>query len=512
MTRFAFTLLLLLAVVGCQTAAHSPQPTARSKQFLARLLQPLKPDSGKHPAETESLFALHHPQTAILPINHTSHPLYQSSSIFPSPLLLSHSAEHETAIHTAATRSNPLQLQEGDSKAFQSLLREIAVVPADEWKVDDTKLAELLTSFRDDVMNSDVETEYLVLLRKRILPETESSAPLPKVDIAAAKPARRHPVFEQEFDWDEEDWDEPLERPVAKKPPPGRAEPIIAQRPAPRSEPVYPSLPQIPTASPAVTQASYNAPYVPNPATTGYGAGDWQTPTRQAIDQLRYAIAQSPPGSTMSNEMRLRTLEMLLGNRTEAARPIVSADASFNKFMANHVLGFSDLLDDTVSESRGKYGSAAYRFNEGLLELQYLCPLKLKTVKFVTDYFDFGQYMEHPTCEFHPGENFLVYMELENPTVRPLADGFAVSVAISYEIRDTKGNIVDKQDAGSPAEKTLTRKRDYRLGLGPCKLPTSLSPGEYRLRIAVSDLNDTSVQYAEEMIPFRIAPSSGTDL
>ena len=171
------------------------------------------------------------------------------------------------------------------------------------------------------------------------------------------------------------------------------------------------------------------------------------------------------------------------------------------------MLGFATLLDDTTQDSRSKYVSAAYRFNEGLMELQNLCPLRLKNVGFVTDYREFGQYVPHPTNEFRPGEEFLVYMELENPTARRTVDGYEVNVAISYEILDSHAKIIVKQDAGTPGERTLSRKRDFRLGLGPCKLPTSIAPGQYQLRISVSDLNDDSMQYAAEQIPFRVIPS-----
>ena len=99
-------------------------------------------------------------------------------------------------------------------------------------------------------------------------------------------------------------------------------------------------------------------------------------------------------------------------------------------------------------------------------------------------------------------------MELENLTVRKLVQGFDVHVAINYEIRDANAKIIEKQETNDAGEMSINRKRDYHLGLGPCKLPASLAPGQYHLRISVSDLNDKSMQYAAEQIPFTIIPSS----
>jgi len=475
------------------------------------------PDTGKRSAEPESQLALHSSPSDILPTNHSSHSLYQPGSIFPSSLLASQELTEnlltiEPTINVVSATSNPLQIQSGDSETFQSLLREIAVVPADKRKVDDARLTELLVSFRKEFMDTNVEDEYLALLRKRILPESatpKSAAPLPGAELAEMKRPTNIPNKKREFElvYDDNAEDE-LAPPAPKKTRSDINEPVMAQSTMPISAPVYPSLTQLPNTAPGVVQASYQTPYVHNAAVSGYGAGDWQAPTRLAIEQLRYAIEQTPNGRTPSNEMRLRLLEMLLGNKTEAVRPMQSADKIINDFMGHQVLGFAALLDDTAPDSRGKHVSAAYRFNEGLLELQKLCPVRLKNVVFIEQCFGYGQFITRPTQEFYPGETFHVYMEMDNLVVRRVVadDGFEVNWALNYEIRDANANIVVKQDLGKPGERMLSRKRDH-FHIVSDTLPTSLSPGQYHLRISLTDLNDDSMQYAEEQITFRVAPS-----
>lgn len=531
MPRFAFIFLLPLLIVGCKTPGRVPQPTvlvhssqsaSGTKTFwlrTAQLFQPLMPDRGNRTAETGSPRADGGSQSDIVPPNHSSHSLYKAGSIFPSPALVPQNpaanvivagmAANDTAIPASP---NPLQIQAEDSETLKSLLREIAIMPPEKRKVDDAKLKELLTAFRSEIMDSEFESEYLALLRKRVLPESKATAPSPNTEIAEIRRSANTSVRNQEPD-DEYIYDEPIAQPVARRMPSSSGEPVVAQSSMSMATPVYPNLLQLPSAASAVVQASYQSQRVlpPSVNSAGYGAGDWQTPTRAAIEQLRYAIEQTPNGRTVSNEMRLRFLEMLLDNKAEAVRPMQSADKTVSDFLGHQVLGFTALLDDSMQNRRSQYISAAYRFGEGLQELQNLCPIKLKNVTFVEDWLAYGQYVPRETQEFYPGDKFLVYMEIDNPTVRRIPDGFEVGISLSYEIRDVHAAVIVKQDLGPSGERSLSRKRDYALAV-PVALPTSLAPGQYQLRISATDLNDDSMQYAEEQIPFRVAPSVATGL
>ena len=558
MPRFAVILLLLaLFAAGCQTAARGPQPTVLVsasqpatpiKKFWSRtaqFVQPLMPDRSNRTVrsvESKEPIAADRSRPDILPISPSPHSLYTAGSIFPPPFLdfpsrealpstadttvadtspaaeitpvapvtLAAETQEKTASATIAfqKKQNPLQIQSGDSEPFKSLLREIAIMPPEKRNVDDARLAELLEAFREEVMHTDFEAEYLALLRRRILPE---AAPLPFMEFGIGRRSNNNSVRNQEPEQDNDIYyDEPIVRHAPRNTPPITEEPVTTQNSMPAAAPVYPSLVQLPGVVPATVQTSFQAHSAGTASSalnlTGHGAGDWQTPTRAAVEQLRYAIEQTPNGRTVSNEMRLRMLEMLLGNNTESVRPMRSADKTVNDFMGHQVLGFAALLDDSIRDSRSRYVNAAYRFSEGLQELQNLCPIKLKNVTFVEDWLAYGQFIPRNAQEFYPGDDFLVYMEIENPLVRRIPDGFEVSVAISYEIRDEHANIVAREDRGKPSERSLSRKRDYALAF-PGTIPTSFAPGQYQLRISVTDLNDDSMQFAEEQIPFRVAPS-----
>ena len=513
MTRLAFTILLFLSVAGCQTAAQRPKPTLSGTGFIAhtsqstkqfwsktaQIFHPLKSDSNKHGTEMDALFASSRRNSDIVPANNSSNSLYKAGSILPSAILVPQQ-EQDGADFLAEIPPSRIEDANPPEKKFseknrpeknprKDIAQETAAPPVQKEIPDEELVAEAKQSARSALARRDIELPYSL-----------------------------EENFEDDFD------DEPL-RPI-KKPAlgrrtlPSREETNVAQSAIAPPSPVYPFLTQSPGISGGTTmsdttiggtvQASYQQslpPYAHNVSGyggNGYGAGDWQTPARQSIEQLRYAIEQTPNGRTQTNEMRLRMMEMMLGNKSEAAKPMQSADKTINQFMSHQVLGLATLLDDSILDNRSRYVSAAYRFNEGLLELQNLCPLKLKNMTFVDYWQGYGQYISRPN-EYHPGDKFMVYMELENPTIHKIADGYEVNAKIDYEIRDEHAKIIDRKSLDAGVDRSLVPKRDYCLGF-PGDFPESLAPGLYQLQITVSDLNDASMHRAQEQIPFRIVP------
>ncbi|MDR2116540.1 MAG: hypothetical protein LBP87_09175 [Planctomycetaceae bacterium] len=232
---------------------------------------------------------------------------------------------------------------------------------------------------------------------------------------------------------------------------------------------------------------------------------DWESLVRMGANQLRNKIEQTPHGRTFANEGRLRILEMLLGNRNEAVKPIFGVDKPINEFMANQMLGFTAFLDETgIPEQRIRNTNALFRFDESLMELRKVCPIKLRKVQFVKEWDTFGCFIpRNEDCR--AGEKLELYMELENPTIRHTQLGYNVSATVSYEIRDRAANVLQKVDHIAVQETTPSQKRDYCIGLWVL-LPEKIPPGQYQLRISVTDMNDEAMSYAEEQVPFKVIP------
>ncbi|MDR0337207.1 MAG: hypothetical protein LBI18_08970 [Planctomycetaceae bacterium] len=233
---------------------------------------------------------------------------------------------------------------------------------------------------------------------------------------------------------------------------------------------------------------------------------DWEFLVRMGADRLRNKIERTSDGRTFANEGRLRVLEMLLGNRNEAVKPIAGTDRAINEFMANQMLGFTAFFDETgIPEQRTRNTHALFRFDEGLMELRKICPIKLKKVQFVRGWGDtFGNFIpRNEDC--HAGEQLELYMEPENPSIRRTQQGYNVSMSISYEIRDQTANVLQKIDHITVQETSLSQKRDYCIWLRVL-LPEKIPPGQYQLRVSVTDTNDETMPYTEEQVPFKVIP------
>ena len=140
------------------------------------------------------------------------------------------------------------------------------------------------------------------------------------------------------------------------------------------------------------------------------------------------------------------------------------------------------------------------------MNLQNLCTIGLKNMMFVRDWIGYGQFMPRTTDEFHPGEKFSVYVEIENPTVKRTQDMYEVVAAISYKIIDEDTRVIERIDLGQSREGSISRKRDYCFGFDGT-IPANLSPGQYFLRVSITDLHDPAKRFADEQIPFRVVPA-----
>lgn len=436
-----------------------------------------------------------------------------------------------------------LQARSGDSKQFKQLLWKIRETPEEDWKIDKEELSIRLANFRNSMKaekDSELETLYLENLCSSILSEplaiaakaNKKSSPseLNRTKIREKELEDRFADFEDES-FEEDGSRKPMQL-VSKKTRASRLPDASEQSTLARSAPqppksrygqltqindpnIVPVGYQVPSpqhfpSTGSVVPANYQYP-IPGNMNSGinsnaYSGGNWDMQARIAADLLRREIEQTPSGRTFENEVRLRLLELAMGNRSEAVRPFTTEEKPFSEAWSNLMLGVSTLYDNTVIPNRReRIVSAAFRFDEASFGMSKFCPIRLKNVQFVKDWQAFGVFLERGE-DCRAGEEVGVYMELENPTIRTTAQGFNVSASIRYEILDKTANIVEKSDKIPVEETTPSQKRDYCIHL-PIFLPKSLEPGQYQLRINVTDMNSEKLQYTEEQIPLRVLPA-----
>ncbi len=484
--------------------------------------------------------------------------LYKPGSIFPSPYLLDAEAEADGKVATkdktpAKKPLDILQPQPDDSELFCKFLELIEETPPEERGVDDAELALHLERFREDMQEEvaqSLEPHFIVALRKKILPRYKT--PQKKTDHAEydayAESEEEDFAERQAIQWPSKkkkrSAPEPAFEPTGRQPAPQTAQqsaptsPIPLPAPvashSPTQQPVYPSLTQLDGSTPSPTapantgQPVVTAQYLQANHQPAYGQpgmvmpvhyaasqapmqqvsvqGSWEQHSKMAADLLRQQLEYSSSTRTFANEAKLRLLELVNGNRSEAARPFREVDKPFNEFWGDEVLGLAALMDELGSpDEKARYVAAAFRLDEALMDLRKLCPIRLKNVRFARDVQAFGDYLPRSE-ECSVGEKVDVYLELENPTIRRTGDGYNVSASLSYEIRSNSGNVLDKVSNIAIQSASPSQRRDYYVHLR-VKLPDDISQGDYQLRISVTDLNDEAMQFAEEQISFKVIPT-----
>lgn len=229
-------------------------------------------------------------------------------------------------------------------------------------------------------------------------------------------------------------------------------------------------------------------------------ADDWQANVRQAAAQLRGRAVST------QDEVRLRFLELALGNQQEAARPIDGIDTSTRAFWASEMLGLSVLLDErTFPETSSRNAASIHHLARAQNDLRHQCPLKIQQMKFVDKWYGFGSYT--PLAgDFNVGETVSLYLELENITVRESPLGHNTRSSSSYVLIDGAGTVVSRVENITAEETSQARRRDSCLMI-PVTIPKTISPGPYQLKITVTDLNHDKLQYAVEQVPLRIKSS-----
>ncbi|MDR2171880.1 MAG: hypothetical protein LBP59_17180 [Planctomycetaceae bacterium] len=240
-------------------------------------------------------------------------------------------------------------------------------------------------------------------------------------------------------------------------------------------------------------------------------SGAWETHVRNAISQLRREMETSQGTILFSDDVKLRLLELALGNRDGAVKPFRGVEKPVNEFWADQMLGLATIMDVAeVPDRIERFDLALLRFDGGVLALRQLCPLKLKNLQliqhdnknFVTTYGNFQKRIDD--CK--AAEWICIYLELENPTIKNTSDGYYVQLAVVCEIFDAASNLVQKKDMGTVQDISSVQKHDHFIKM-VLNLKKNLSPGQYKLSVKITDLNSPNKQkLAEEQTTFKIIP------
>ncbi|HTU25556.1 MAG TPA: hypothetical protein VMF30_09175 [Pirellulales bacterium] len=259
------------------------------------------------------------------------------------------------------------------------------------------------------------------------------------------------------------------------------------------------------TASAPASAAATAATKAGSPAPTAeMDPLDWQAHLKAAIRGLERDTAD-PPATTgaIGRHAGLRLLYLVDGDREGALRPVAGVPAAQQDFWSEQLFGLSTYLDaDKTPDEARRAAAAAVHLRDANQRLGNVATLSVRNVAFATEVQSYGVYKKFDHYEFHPGQEVLLYAEVENFKTAATDQGFRTALKSSYQILDNHGARVDQKEFEVSEEHCQNPRRDYFIRYFVW-MPKRIYGGNYTLQLTVEDT--LSQKIGQASIDFTIA-------
>lgn len=202
----------------------------------------------------------------------------------------------------------------------------------------------------------------------------------------------------------------------------------------------------------------------------------------------------------------LRTLYALTERVDEAAEPVDGLEIAEQQFLQNQMLALAAVATPDSSPVRSR------RYVQGLPHLRQAVShlaaatgsLELQNLQFCTDVQDFGIVKPFESNRFKPGQEVLLYCEIENFGAEQNSGGFETHFQGTYELFNGAGERVFHQVLPGDQQTCNRLRRDYFIAYH-MYLPQRLAAGEHRLRLTIEDLKGK--KYGQADVEFEVTDS-----
>ena len=192
-------------------------------------------------------------------------------------------------------------------------------------------------------------------------------------------------------------------------------------------------------------------------------------------------------------EQELRLLYLTAEQPDEAVRQIEALDVPEREAFTHLLMGLTTWMNaDEAHRPTMRNAKVLREIRDAAGELAAASKLDVRNLAFCEKVESYGWYTEFSRNQFKPKQQVILYAEVENFTAEKTGDeAYETELQGSYQIFDSRGNLVDERELPRDKEVCRNYRRDYFLAY-LIYLPDGLSPGNYRLELTVEDIKGSA--------------------
>lgn len=216
-------------------------------------------------------------------------------------------------------------------------------------------------------------------------------------------------------------------------------------------------------------------------------SNDWQQELEQAIVALEGIANDGPIDQQKRNAAQLRMLYLTAGRKNDALKPLPGLNEAEQDFWSKELYGLATYLDhERIGDPARRAAEATRHLQQAAARLGETSQLVVRNLAFCSEVVSYGVYTGFAKSEFKPGQQVLLYAEIENFRSEETPKGFHTAMKSHYQIFDTQGRKVDEHDFAIAEERCQNPRRDYFVRYF-VNLPTRIYDGRYTLQLTVED-------------------------
>lgn len=220
----------------------------------------------------------------------------------------------------------------------------------------------------------------------------------------------------------------------------------------------------------------------------------WQAELEQLIARAEQDVSQWSSESAEGFEDRqrkqiyLRLLYLMAEHQEQALTAIPELTANQQEYWQQMIWAMSNSLDSVqFPDAASRAAQTIPPLSNALRQMREEASLSIKNISFCRKISYFGNYERFQRNEFTPGQEVLLYSEVENFVSVPTSDGeHRTSLKSLIEIVDQKGTVVWTKAFAATEDFCRNPRRDYFHNY-QFRIPDDISMGTYVLKLSITD-------------------------